>query len=245
MGGMGRQYDGGYAEYTLVPASQVMPLHTSLPWEILAAIPETYLTAHGSLFTAMEMEKGMSLLVRGGTSSVGMAAITLAKDKGLRVFATTRAEAKAAALREQGADEVVIDSGQIADEVKQRSAGGVNGILELIGTGTLLDSLQATAPHGIVCFTGMLGNAWVLHDFEPMAAIPATVKLTQFSAEDVTAANSTEALQQIVDGVEASRYRLSLDTVFPFEQIVDAHRYMEENRATGKLVVLVDERSLP
>lgn len=241
MGGMGRRYDGGYAEYTLVPESQVISLHTELPWEIQAAIPETYLTAWGSLFTAMELKKGMSLLVRGGSSSVGMAAITLARDQGLRVLATTRAEAKAAALREQGADEVIIDSGQIADEVKLLSAGGVNGVLELIGTGTLLDSLQATAPHGIVCFTGMLGNAWVLHDFEPMAAIPATVKLTQFTTEDVTAANSTEALQQIVDGVAAGRYRLSLDKVFPFEHIVEAHRYMEENRATGKLVVLVDD----
>lgn len=245
MGGMGRQYDGGYAEYTLVPESQVMPLHTQLAWEILAAIPETYLTAWGALFTAMEMEEGMSLLVRGGTSSVGMAAITLAKDKGLRVFATTRTEAKAAALREQGADEVIIDTGQIAQEVKQRSAGGVHGVLELIGTGTLLDSLQASAPHGIVCFTGMLGNAWVLHDFEPMAAIPATVKLTQFSTESVTAANSAQALRQLVDGVAAGRYRLSLDKVFPFEYIVEAHRYMEENRATGKLVVLVDEKPLP
>jgi NADPH:quinone reductase-like Zn-dependent oxidoreductase len=245
MGGMGRQYDGGYAEYALVPESQVMPLHTELAWEVLAAIPETYLTAHGSLFHAMEMEQGMSLLVRGGTSSAGMAAITLAKDRGLRVLATTRAEAKAAALREQGADEVVIDSGQIAEEVKRRSAGGVNGVLELIGTGTLLDSLQAVAAHGIVCFTGMLGNAWVLHDFEPMAAIPSTVKLTQFSSESVTAATSSEALQQIVDGVAAGRYRLSLDRVFPFDQIVEAHRYMEENRAKGKLVVLVDERQHP
>ena len=128
--------------------------------------------------------------------------------------------------------------------MKQHSAGGVNGVLELIGTGTLLDSLQASAPHGIVCFTGMLGNAWVLHDFEPMAAIPATVKLTQFSTESVTAANSTEALQQLVDGVAAGRYRLSLDKVFPFEHIVEAHRYMEENRAKGKLVVLVEGRPL-
>jgi NADPH:quinone reductase-like Zn-dependent oxidoreductase len=242
MGGMGRQYDGGYAEYTLVPASQVMPVHTSLPWETLAAIPETYLTAYGSLFTAMQMEQGMSLLIRGGTSSTGMAAITLAKDKGLRVLATTRSEVKSAALREQGADEVIIDSGQIAEEVTQRSGGGVNGVLELIGTGTLLDSLQATAPHGIVCFTGMLGNAWVLHDFEPMAAIPATVKLTQYSTESVTAVTSSEALQQLVDGVAAGRYQLSLDKVFSFDQIVEAHRYMEENRATGKLIVLTDEK---
>jgi NADPH:quinone reductase len=240
MGGMGRAYDGGYAEYTLVPASQVIPLQTTLPWELLAAIPETYLTAWGSLFDAMEMQTGQSLFVRGGTSSVGMAAIVLAKDKGLQVLASTRNEAKADALRENGADEVVIDSGQIADVVKRRVPGGVNGLLELIGTVTLLDSLQAVAPKGIVCFTGLLGNAWVMHEFEPMAAIPSTVKLTHYSTETVTAANSTRALQQIVDGVAAGRYRVSIDQVFHFHEIVEAHRYMEENRAKGKLVVVVD-----
>ncbi len=113
-------------------------------------------------------------------------------------------------------------------------------MLELIGTVTLLDSLQAVAPKGIVCFTGLLGNAWVMHEFEPMAAIPSTVKLTHYSTETVTAANSTRALQQIVDGVAAGRYRVSIDQVFHFHEIVEAHRYMEENRAKGKLVVVVD-----
>ena len=240
MGGMGRAYDGGYAEYTLVPASQVIPLQTTLPWKILAAIPETYLTAWGSLFDAMEVQTGQSLLVRGGTSSVGMAAIALAKDKGLQVLATTRNAAKAHALRENGADDVVIDTGQIADEVKRRIPGGVNGVLELIGTVTLLDSLQAVAPKGIVCFTGLLGNAWVMREFEPMAAIPSTVKLTHYSSETVTATSSTGALQHIVDDVAAGRYRVSIDRVFHFNDIVEAHRYMEENRARGKLVVVVD-----
>ena len=240
MGGMGRAYDGGYAEYTLVPASQVIPLHTALPWELLAAIPETFLAAWGSLFDAMEVQPGQSLVVRGGTSSVGMAAITLAKDKGLQVLATTRTEAKAEALRENGADDVVIDTGQIADEVKRLVPGGVNGLLELIGTVTLLDSLQAVAAKGMVCFTGLLGNAWVLHEFEPLAALPSTVKLTTYQTETVTAANSTQALQQIVDGVAAGRYRVSVDRVFHFKEIAEAHRYMEENRAKGKLVVVVD-----
>ena len=158
----------------------------------------------------------------------------------MQVIATTRTEAKANALRENGADDVVIDIGQIADEVKRRVPGGVNGLLELIGTVTLLDSLQAVAPKCIVCFTGLLGNAWVMHEFEPMAAIPSTVKLTHYSTETVTAANSTQALQQIVDGVAAGRYRVSVDRVFHFNEIVEAHRYMEENRAKGKLVVVVD-----
>jgi NADPH:quinone reductase-like Zn-dependent oxidoreductase len=240
MGEMGRAYDGGYAEYTLVPASQVLPLQTHLPWETLAAIPETYLTAWGSLFEAMEIQAGQSLLIRGGTSSVGMAAIMLAKDHGLHVLATTRSDQKKDALYSIGAQDVIIDTGQIAEEVRQRVPGGVNGVLELIGTVTLLDSLKATAPKGTVCMTGILGNAWVMHEFEPMAAIPSTVKLTHYGSGSVTATHSTEALQHIVDGVETGRYKVSIDRVFHFNEIVAAHRYMEGNQAKGKLVVVVD-----
>lgn len=238
MGGLGRDYDGGYAEYTLVPASQVMPFKSSLPWEILAAIPEMFLTACGSL-DAMDLQAGQTLLIRGSTSSVGMAAISIARDRGIIIVATTRNASKAEKLHHIGVHEVVIDTGEIAPEVRQRFAGGVNGVLELVGATTLLDSLRAVLPKGIVCHTGVLGNAWILPHFEPMTAIPSTVRLTTYTTETVTAANSTAPLQHIIEGVEAGRYSVSLDRVFQFREIVEAHRYMEENRATGKLVVLV------
>jgi NADPH:quinone reductase len=124
--------------------------------------------------------------------------------------------------------------------VKQRVPGGVNGVLELIGTVTVLDSLQAVAPKGIVCMTGGLGNAWSLHEFEPMVAIPSTVRLTHYGSGTVNAATHTKVLQHIVENVEAGHYKVSIDRVFRFNEIVAAHRYMEENRAKGKLVVLVD-----
>ena len=79
MGGMGRSYDGGYAEYTSVPVSQVIPIATDLPWEVVGALPEMVQTAYGSLTTGLDLRAGQSILVRGGTSSVGMAAIALAK----------------------------------------------------------------------------------------------------------------------------------------------------------------------
>ena len=109
MGGMGRDYDGSYAEYTLVPATQVMPVATDLPWEKFAAIPETFLTAWGSLVESLNVRNGNTLLIRGGTSSVGMAALTLAKDLGVTVVATTRNAKKKQALIANGADHVVID----------------------------------------------------------------------------------------------------------------------------------------
>jgi NADPH2:quinone reductase len=240
MGGMGREYDGGYAEYASVAATQVMPVETDLAWETFAAIPEMFLTAWGSLVEAMGVKEGQTLLVRGGTSSIGMAAATIAKDLGLTVISTTRNESKREALIDNGADHVVIDTGEVAEPVRQISPGGVNGVLELIGTTTLLDSLACCSPKGIVCNTGILGNAWAIEDFPPMAAIPSTVRLTTFLSETVEAAKATAALQSAVDSAAQGRYRVSIDRVFRFDEIVEAHRHMEENRARGKLVVLVE-----
>jgi NADPH:quinone reductase len=240
MGEMGRAYDGGYAEYTLAPREHVLPLRTALPWDVLAALPETYLTAWGSLVEALEVEAGQTLLVRGGTSSVGMAAVSLAKGMGLRVLATTRDPAKADALRENGADDVLIDTGRLAEEVARSVPAGVDGLLELIGPVTLLDSLRAVRPRGIVCHTGLLGNVWVMERFEPLEDIPSTVKLTSYHSGTTSAARSTAALQEIVDGVAAGRYRPTLERLFRFDEIVAAHRFMEENRGSGKLVVVVD-----
>lgn len=107
MGGMGRSYDGGYAEYTCVPADQVIPFHSALPWEVLGAVPEMLQTAHGSLTVGLDVQPGQTLLVRGGTSSVGMAAAVLAKRHGLTVLATTRNPDKTDALARLGVDHVL------------------------------------------------------------------------------------------------------------------------------------------
>ena len=239
MGGMGRDYDGSYAEFTLVPATQVMPAATDLPWETFAAIPETFLTAWGSLVTSLDVRKGNTLLIRGGTSSIGMAALTLAKDLGATVVATTRSQKKKEALIANGADHVVIDNGSISDAVREIFPAGVTHVLELIGTATLLDSLKAAARQGVVCNTGILGNAWVLKEFNPMAAIPSSVRLTTFLSETVDASTSTTALQKVLDAASDERYRVNLNRTFRLDEIVEANRYMEANQATGKIVVKV------
>ncbi len=240
MGGMGRAFDGSYAEYTLVPGQQVIPLTSDLPWPELAAVPETFLTAWGSLQEAMAVKAGRTLLVRGGTSSVGMAAITMAKEMGLTVIATTRQESKRQALLANGADRVIIDSGRIAPDVKKLIPDGAPYVLELVGAMTLLDSLQAAAPHGVACNTGILGDAWVMPSFEPLTAIPSTVNLTVYSSHTVTAASAGPELQKIVTMIEEGKYRLNLERVFKLEQIAEAHQRMEANRACGKLVVSLE-----
>lgn len=82
LGGMGRVFDGGYAEYVVVPRGQVIPFKSNLPWAVLGAIPETMQTAHGSLTIGLDLQPGQTLLIRGGTSARGLAAAALAKDPG-------------------------------------------------------------------------------------------------------------------------------------------------------------------
>src|SRR5215831_8435879 len=109
MGGMGRDFDGSYAEYVLIPEQIVFPVRTQLDWKIFGALPEMVQTTHGSLYQALEIEKGQSLLIRGGTSSIGLCALELAKNAGLKVISTTRSEAKMGSLKQLGASDVIVD----------------------------------------------------------------------------------------------------------------------------------------
>src|SRR3984893_3611847 len=142
MGGMGRRFDGGYAEYTCIPSKQVQSIKTELPWETLGAIPEMLQTAWGSLFKSLRLQKGERLLIRGGTKSGGLAAAAIAKSHGAFVASTTRKPDRDKLLRASGVDQVFIDAGSIAEQVKEVCSGGVDKVLELVGTTTLKDSLR-------------------------------------------------------------------------------------------------------
>ncbi len=236
MGGMGRTFDGGYAEYTCVPAAQVIPFHSSLDWATLGAVPEMLQTAYGSLTVGLDMQPGQSLLIRGGTSSVGMAAAVLAKDRGLTVLSTTRRPDRSAALTALGVDHVIVDDGEIAPTVRAIVPAGVSLALELVGTPTLPDTLRATTMHGVVCFTGMLSNQWTVRDFYPIAYLPRGVRLTAYGgeADDLPA----PVLQSFLDAVAAGRLTIPLYRTYTLDAIRIAHADMEAGNATGKLVVI-------
>ncbi|WP_425392223.1 zinc-binding alcohol dehydrogenase family protein [Ekhidna sp.] len=237
MGGMGRFFDGGYAEYALVPFDIIFPFESNLTWDILGAIPEMFQTVSGSLNQALEIESGETLLIRGGTSSIGMLACQLAKTKGLTVISTTRNPDKKQALFENGADHVVIDAGNVKEQVKDIFPNGVNKVLELIGTRTLKDSLKCIAPKGMVCMTGILGNEWTMKEFTPMGDIPSLGRLTIYMGESKNL--SKELLQEFIDEVERGTIKLNIDRVFSLDQVAEAHQYMEDNKAKGKIVVEV------
>lgn len=236
LGGMGRVYDGGYAEYTTVPAQVVIPFDSDLPWGTLGAVPEMLQTAHGALNIGLNAQHGQTILIRGGTTSVGMMAAILAKRVGLTVLATTRNPTKVKALTDLGVDMVVIDNGNIADEVRRLVPGGVDNVLELVGTTTLPDSLRATRTHGVVCFTGMVADEWTVRDFYPIDYIPRGVRLTSYAggARDLPAA----VLQAVLDDIAAGNLLVPIDRVCRFDEIVQAHEALENNTAAGKIVVV-------
>ena len=180
------------------------------------------------------------MLIHGGSSSVGMAAITIAKDLGLTVFTSTRQEAKRAALAANGADHVLIDDGSLAAKMREIAPGGVTGLYELVGAAALLDSLQALAGGGRACIAGYLEDEWELAPAQTEAR-RLGVRLAVYSSNVINRASYGHVLQEIIRAVEEGRYRVNLDRTFEIGEIGDAHRYMEANRAIGKLVVLTPD----
>jgi NADPH2:quinone reductase len=236
MGEMGRLYDGSYAEYTVLPKSIVFPFTSRLPWEQLGAFPEMFQTTYGSLYLALKIAHGEKLLVRGGTSSIGMLATQLAKNSGLTVIATTRSAVKEDILRKNGADEVLIDDGKLADAIHAKFPEGVDKVLELVGIPTLRDSLQCVKPGGTVCMTGMLSEQWSVKDFSPMEFIPSTVNLTVYDSGGTKV--DSRHFQNFIDDAEAGKISLNVSRIFTLDQIREAHQLMDSNTATGKIVVV-------
>lgn len=236
MGGMGRDFNGSYAEYALLPKLLLSSFESQLSWEQLGAMPEMFQTVYGSLHLSLKIQEGETILIRGGTSSIGMLATQLAKNSGLTVFATTRNPDKKEMLLKNRADQVLIEDGNLSAQIKAIFPAGVNKVLEMVGTSTLKDSLNCVAPGGIVCMTGMLAEQWSFKEFAPMDCIPATVALTVYDSGQIRV--DAQSFQQFVIDVEAGKVKLPIGRTFELSEIAAAHQLMDSNAAGGKIVVL-------
>ncbi len=240
VGGMGRGFNGSYAELVSVPSSNVAAVKTDLPWEDLAAIPESYATAWTSLCGILAVKTGLTVLIRGATSALGQAAVNIAAGIGARVIATTRIAKRAPMLEALGAKEVLLESPELSKRVRERHPQGIDAVLDIVGNTTVLDSLAMLRRGGEVCLVGFLGGGGPL-SLEPVFQMPSGTRLSVFASAIVTGTAefplSEIPFQDIVDRVASGAYRAKPAKVFRFEDIQAAHRLMESNEASGKIVV--------
>lgn len=265
MNGMGREFDGSYAEYILIPKNQVYRLpdekdffknielkskellkerfsknleitEENIFWSEIAAYPELYYTAYGSLFKSLKLKEGETLLVRGGTGSVALAAIQLAKAINVKVAATSRSASKKQFLKEKGADEVIVRDENFDENLRKLFPDGVDKVLELIGRPTLKSSLKSVKQGGIVCMTGCLGG-WIIEDFEPLVDIISESYLTSFDSTNV----NKDTIKEMFEFIEKYNIKPCISKIFTLDEISLAHKYLESNSANGKVIIMTEQ----
>ena len=240
VGGMGRNINGSYAELVAVPSSNVVTVDTDLSWEDLAAIPESYATAWTSVMGILRLSVDQVIAIRGATSALGQAAVNIAAEIGARVIATTRRNSRTLALESLGAQEVQLESPDLAKHVRERYPQGIDAVLDIVGNTTVLDSLAMLRRGGHVCLVGFLGGGGPV-TLEPVFQIPSGRQLSVFASALVTGTSEFPLaeipFQKIVGRVAAGTYQGRPAKVFRFEDIREAHRLMESGEAGGKIVV--------
>ncbi|WAE41812.1 zinc-binding dehydrogenase [Staphylococcus pasteuri] len=230
MGEMGRDFDGSYAQYALLPNEQIYPIDTNLSWETLATIPETYYTAFGSMKN-LKIEYNDKVLVRGATSGVGVAFLNLikAKYKDVTVSGSTRDMSKKSLLIEVGFDEVIEDKENELD-----TSSEYDKVLELVGTVTIKDSFKHLKEDGILCDTGILGGKWYLEEFDPIFDIKKNSYLTSFVSENVDEIK----IKELFDYIETNHIDVKPEKIFKLDEVNKAHDYLESTNSFGKVIVL-------
>lgn len=230
MGGMGRSFNGSYAEYALLPAHHVFAVSSGLAWEELAAVPETYFTAWGALFEGLALRPEDTLFVRGATCALGYAAIQIARALGCRVIAATHKASKLPLLA--GANRAVLDTGALAGALPPATKA-----LELVGPKTLCDTLHCMEKGGIVCSTGLLGGVYTLDGFDPIKDIPNGVFLTGFYSNWP----SQTVMDDIFSFLAERHLRPCLAQCVPFGKIRNACIALDSGTVDGKIVVTMPE----
>ena len=230
MGGMGRSFDGSYAEYALLPSKNVFKISDSvfekLSLEEIIAVPETYFTSYGSI-KSLNLKNDDSILIRGATSALGLTTMQLAKALGCRIIATSRDESRFDKLYKNGADECMVDDGNLSGKLK------CDKILELIGPKTLEDSMKCLNNGGICCVTGVLGGVEYMDEFDPIKIIPNNTFLTSFFSNYPT----QEIMDEIFEFVIKHNIKPEIAKVFTsLDEIGEAHKLMESNKAQGKII---------
>ncbi|USQ68563.1 zinc-binding dehydrogenase [Companilactobacillus allii] len=237
MGGLGRSIDGAYAEYTQAKEENVIPISTDLDWGTIGALPEMLQTAYGSLSRGLDLQKNETLLIRGGSSTVGLMAASLAKYLGAKVISTTRHSESLTTLEKYGATYPLLDDKDFEKNMHQIMPDGVDKVLELVGTTSLLQDINFLKEGGKLCFVGALSGKWTLDEFSPFM-IPTGTFLTSYAGE----ANDLPAkvFNDILKEVEQDKLAVPIAKVYHgLAEVGQAQENLESGKYSGKHVVVL------
>jgi len=232
---------GVYGENPVVPSYAVTHYPDNLTPVEGTSIWMQYITAFGALIEFGQLKVGDSVLVTAASSSVGLAAIQIAKAVSATVIATTRGADKKSFLLDAGADHVIVtDEEDLADRVMNITSGkGADIIFEPIG-GAILEVLaNAAAPGGLIFEYGALSPEPT--PFPLFAALGKGLTIRGYTLFEITKNSErlARAKTYIYERLQAGELKPVIDRIFPFDDIVDAHRYMESGKQKGKIVVTV------
>ena len=236
---------GGYAEYCTVPIPQCLPVPEGLTFAEAAALPETFFTVWSNIFDRAAIQPGETLLVQGGTSGIGVAAIQIATALGHRVFATARTPEKCRAAESLGAIRCInYMTEDFVDIVKRETGGkGVDVILDIMGAMYLQRELDCMAEDGRLVMIAHLGGRKGTLDFGQLLHKRLTVTGSTLRPRSVefkgAIAKSLKA--RIWPLLESGRIRAVVDRIFPLERVMQAHELMESSDHIGKIVLQVVE----
>lgn len=234
---------GVYAEQAIVPAAAVVKRPPGLSTAEAAAVWMPYLTAYGALIDVVRLGQGDAVVITAASSSVGLAAIQIANSVGAVPIAVTRTEAKRAELQAVGAAHVIVSQAQdIAAEVMRITGGnGARMVFDPVGGPSILPLVPALACQGTLVLYGNLSGEAHQTPFPFGLAVGRGLSLRGYLVFEIIhdPARLARAEAFIREGLRSGVLKPKIDRTFSFEQIVEAHRYLEGNQQLGKVVVTV------
>lgn len=231
---------GGYADYALAPAAQCLPMPAGYSYVQAAALPETFFTVWHNLFQRAHLQAGETLLIHGGASGIGVAAIQIARAFGINIIATAGSAAKCAAVERLGAQAINYRERDFVAEVKQLTQGlGANVILDMVGGDYIQRNFSAAAKDGRIVNIAFLNGSKTMVDFMPLMLKRLTLTGSTLRAQPaaVKANIAAELELNIWPLVKAKTISPLIDSVFALSDVAAAHRHMESNQHIGKIIL--------
>lgn len=233
---------GGYAEYCLTPAPQLMPVPTGLSDEEAAGIPENWLTVWQNMVDRAGLKAGERFLVHGGTSGIGVAAIQLALLRGATAFATAGTDDKCRFCETLGAVKAVnYKTGDFVADLKPHVGDGLDVVLDMVGAAYVAKNITLMRPDGRIAMIALLGGQMAELPMGPFLFKRLTLTGSTLRPQPVAYKGqlSMALREHVWPAFTERRARVILDSTFPLEQAADAHRRLESSQHIGKVMLKV------